>query len=153
MKPTFIIRINLFFPFKKYFFLFHIFFLFFIFFCPMSETLFEKNMFVLLNRGRFAGNKGIIVDTDLENNRIIIAGVSKIPKNKKRKTIVFLKKMNPMHIMATTYKRDIGLSLDNLDSIFEDKVKKAVALNRVREIFNKNKNNEGFAWLYKKLEI
>merc|ERR1711915_145239 len=63
----------------------------------MGMSLYRKNMLVIVTRGRMTSTKAVILA--VEPTRLVIAGLYK----KK----VYIKKMNPMHVLATSYEIDI----------------------------------------------
>lgn len=125
--------------------------------------LFEPNTIVIVLKGRFAGKKGIVVSSSVENNRYTIVGIEKVPKEiredmseraKQRnlKMKVFVKTLNGGHILATRYKSDIDLAGIDFDKLSDAEQKKQV-IEKVKGTFDNAIKQNKSTWFFSKLKI
>lgn len=112
----------------------------------MEIKLFKKNMCVILTRGRFARRKGIVVDINEKENRITVIGID-LYKPKKDKLKLFIKKMNPAHLIATSYSSELPIGND--DVVLGNPASKKESIRKLEGVFRANKERE--EWLFKKL--
>lgn len=129
----------------------------------MSTTaIFQKHTLVTLTKGRFAGKRGVVLEAD--NDRVIVCGVSKLHfesenGEKKKKFFrtkkfseVFIKKMNPMHLIPMDKKVNLEIQL-NTATVFSDKNEKNKARETLKKIFKNNLENQSAKWIYEKVKI
>merc|ERR1711890_155665 len=102
-------------------------------------SIFQKNTAVIHTSGRLAGKKSIVIDT-LED-RVVVAGFIKLSKHqtfdktrKFRKSDVFIKKMNPIHLIPSTKK------------VFSDLKAKKEAKDLLLKTLLSYKDNPGMKW-------
>ncbi|TBU11982.1 ribosomal protein L27, partial [Hamiltosporidium tvaerminnensis] len=117
--------------------------------------IFKKNMFVVMTRGRFAGCKATVIKADENSDRVVVAGIAKVPKfsDKEEKVLkkrmnVFVKKINKIHLLATRYKGDTGISNINFDGAFESPASKKTAVMQVTKVFETALINKKVPWLF-----
>ena len=106
--------------------------------------IFKPNMIVVVTSGRLAGKKAVVLK-QLDDNHLIISGISRIPKEseeylsswekrKNSKFLTFIKKINLRHLVATRYKADVGTVDIDLESIVDDLEKKSEANKKMNKI-------------------
>merc|ERR1711890_138778 len=117
-------------------------------------SIFQKNTAVIHTSGRLAGKKSIVIDT-LED-RVVVAGFIKLSKHqtfdktrKFRKSDVFIKKMNPIHLIPSTKKFDIGFEIDT-NKVFSDLKAKKEAKDLLLKTLLSYKDNPGMKWFFEK---
>ncbi|KAM0681263.1 60S ribosomal protein L27 [Glugoides intestinalis] len=124
--------------------------------------IFKPNMIVLITNGCLAGKKAVVVK-ELENNMVLLAGISRIPsespdylppwqKRKNAKFLTFIKKLNIKHALATRYRADVGL--DKLSTEGIDNISNKTAINNkankiLKGAFEANKAK----WLFTQLKF
>ncbi|KAF7702743.1 60S ribosomal protein L27-B [Cucumispora dikerogammari] len=122
-----------------------------------TTAIFNKNDLVMNTQGRFAGKRGIVLDVN--PTRVIVAGISKFHPLKKtskskyakffktKKTEVFIKKMNPLHLFPSGQNTDLGIKI-NLETCFANPKTKLENKKLLTEIFNENIKNDKAKWIY-----
>lgn len=122
----------------------------------MSEfSLFKKNMIVILTHGRMATTKAIILDK-LSDGRLLVSGFIKRKDTKAYKSKgarMYIKRVNPMHLLATSYSTDISCPKLDVDKIFENAKFKKDTLENIEKILSQNKNSTSISWMKQRLVI
>lgn len=119
----------------------------------------SQGRIVIFQRGRYTGAKAVIVSAS--PNAILVVGASKVPrpvfegmtdraKERRSKMQVFVKSVNPKHLIYTRYTSDIKIgfeiSVENLE-------KKKECVKKVEEVLRKAMKSENNAWLFTKLKV
>lgn len=125
-------------------------------------------MIAIPTAGKFAGKKAVIVK-NIDDKYCLVAGIQRLPKqsedfcskDEKRKNdkfLVFLKKYNIRHLLATRYKADIGLGdlsfddvLDNEKSDFKQNKEKVIC--QVSDIMEKAHKENKAKFLFTELKF
>lgn len=115
--------------------------------------LFEKGVIVIIKNGRYTGHKAVV--TSVNEDRVRVIGVSKVPrpvteemteraKARRNKMHVFVKDMNPKHLIFTRYTTEIDVNVD---------CEKKEARANVMELYKKFISEGSNKWLLTKLKI
>lgn len=124
--------------------------------------LLKPSTIVIVLKGRFAGKKGVVIRSGEEKERVLVAGIEKMPRavtddmsEKKKKRLskmgVFIKNYNPGHLLATRYRGDIGLSPVDFEKAFESAELKKKAVDALKKTFSEASKQKRAKWLFKKL--
>ncbi|OQS54858.1 rpl27a [Ecytonucleospora hepatopenaei] len=81
--------------------------------------IFEKNMIVVMTKGRMASKKAVVLSV-IDESYVIVAGINRIPykvkehmaewqKKKAEKFLTFVKRVNVKHLIATRYVLETSL--------------------------------------------
>ncbi|KAG0440480.1 60S ribosomal protein L27-3 [Dictyocoela muelleri] len=114
----------------------------------MELNLFKKNMCVILTRGRFANRKAIVVNTNADEKRVTVIGIENY-KSKNNKLKLFIKKMNPMHLIATSFMTELPINTDDIK--LNSPATKKESIKKLESVFISKKEEE--PWLFKKLVL
>ncbi len=125
--------------------------------------IFKPNMIVIITNGRLAGKKAVVVK-ELENDNLLLAGISRIPeespdylpewqKRRNSKFVSFIKKINMKHVLATRYKADAGLETLNLDRNTKDLSARAALNLEANKILKNAFEAKKAKWLFTKLNF
>lgn len=121
----------------------------------MNETIFKKNMLVIITRGRMASAKALILDK-LEDGRFLVAGYirrknRKFSKNKGAR--MFIKKMNILHLIATSYSIEFDFEIEDKEKVFSDPKLKREVLEKIENLLESKNETPGNIWMKEKLVI
>ncbi|ELA42429.1 uncharacterized protein VICG_00528 [Vittaforma corneae ATCC 50505] len=125
--------------------------------------IFKPNMIVLITNGRLAGKKAAVVK-ELENNMLLLAGISRTPeespdylpawqKRRNMKFVTFIKKINMKHVLATRYKADVGLDALSAEKSPEDINSRAALNQEANKILKSAFEAKKAKWLFTKLQF
>merc|ERR1712098_179037 len=119
--------------------------------------IFKKNKLVILTRGRMTSAKAIILGK-LEDGRLLVSGYIRRKNNAKKvlnpksgKARMFIKKMNPMHLLATSHAIDFDFKLPTgeaeIEKIFTDAKYKREVLDKIESALdNKKSHSHSSVW-------
>lgn len=106
------------------------------------SLIFKPNMLVIITRGRHASSKAIIVNV-LEDSRLLIVGYSRSKK-------IFIKRMNPLHVLATSHSLSLDLSVP-LDVFTTPKTKRDTI--EMLQNLIENRTEPSAVWMKEKLML
>ncbi|ORD99701.1 RL27 [Hepatospora eriocheir] len=113
--------------------------------------LFKQNMIVVINKGRHASRKAVILK--VTEDRLLLGGISKIPtkvedhmsaaeKRKAVKLLTFIKNMNISHVTPTRYVSELDFSKIPVDEVVNNVVSRTNAKEIMTKVFEDAFNNE-----------
>eukprot|EP01156_Anaeramoeba_ignava_P018830 Anaeramoba_ignava/a93177_204.p1 GENE.a93177_204~~a93177_204.p1 ORF type:complete len:164 (+),score=51.33 a93177_204:58-492(+) len=136
-----------------------------------TPELFEKNMAVIVLRGRFAGRKAIVCQQANRGNdkysfdRCLVYGIERYPKRiirrhtlkqKERKSRIkpFVKVVNQKHLLPTRYKIDLELPNDLVTGEkYDDPAKRKQLKTQLRTVLKKQFLTGKNRWFFSKLRF
>lgn len=118
-----------------------------------KKTIFKKNMLVILTRGRQASRKAIVLDV-LSDERLLVTGFTNRRRNKNLSTksaTMFIKRMNPMHVLATEYIANVDARVEDVEKVFADMKYKRDTLKTIEQVIEKRAEDRNVQWMRKRL--
>ncbi|ELQ76558.1 putative Translation protein SH3-like, subgroup protein [Trachipleistophora hominis] len=118
-----------------------------------KKTIFRKKMLVILTRGRQASRKAVVLEV-LEDERLLVAGFTSKRRNKNRNNksaTMFIKRMNPMHVLATEHVANVDLSVEDVEKVFADMKYKRDTLKTIEQLIEKRADDRNVQWMKKSL--